>query len=267
MPIHVHDVHDVHGTDYAISLTTWRLQLNCFGDSSRSGDPSTCSSCHSRSESVRSSSERKMRTPVKSEPRDCALAWLRGYSGQRQDAGLLKDFLFFLCSLFGLLLNLFGLFLDGLGYLLHDDLFDLLLELLRLPTLLLNGFLHLLLNRFENLGNDLLRHLFVDLLCALRGFRFVRLLGDLGAYLCHRSHTLFQDLLRLDCFESLNQEGDYPGPAGLMAGPDARACVCVKVFVEQEVFAPVLIVPPVASALGGPESFLVGDEQTRHPSR
>jgi hypothetical protein len=59
----------------------------------------------------------------------------------------------------------------------------------------------------------------VDLLRDLDGFRFVRLLGDLGAYLCHGTHPLFQDLLRLDRGESLNQEGDNTGPASLMAGP------------------------------------------------
>src|SRR3974377_1532035 len=132
-----------------------------------------------------------------------------------------KNILLFLGWLFGLLLNLLGLFLDGLGYLLHDDLFDLLLELLCLPTLILNGFRHLLLDRLKRLGNDLLRYLFMDLLCHLDGFRLFRLLGDRGTYLCHRSHPLFQDLLRLDRAESLQQEGDDPSPAGLMTGPNA----------------------------------------------
>jgi hypothetical protein len=50
--------------------------------------------------------------------------------GRSAEAGSSKDVLLFLGSLFGLLLNFLGLFLDGLGYLLHDDLFDLLLELL-----------------------------------------------------------------------------------------------------------------------------------------
>ena len=130
-----------------------------------------------------------------------------------------KDVLFFFYSLFGLLLNLLGLLLDSLGYLIHDDLFDLLLELLCLRSLIPNSLRDLLLNRFEHLGNDFLRHLFVDLFCDLDGFRFVRLLGDLGAYLCYRTHPLFQDLLRLDRGESLNQEGDNTGPASLMAGP------------------------------------------------
>src|SRR5215469_14657423 len=165
-----------------------------------------------------------------------------------------KYILLFLCSLFGLLLNLLGLFLDGLGYLLHDDLLDLLLELLCPRTLILNGFLHLLLNRFEHLGNDLLRHLFVDFL------------GDLGSYLCHRGHPLFQDLLRLDCFDSLNQEGDYASPAGLMAGADACTGLPMEVLVEQDVVAPVLIIPPAVSAVGGPASFLVAKEQARQPS-
>jgi len=136
-------------------------------------------------------------------------------------AGLSKDILLFLGSLFGLLLNLLGLFLDGLGYLLDDDLFDLLLELLCLPTLILNSFRHLLLDRFDHLSNDLLRYLVVDLLCDLDGFRLVRLLGDLGAYLRHRIHPLFQNLLLLDRSEPLNQKSDDAGPAGLMAGSDA----------------------------------------------
>src|SRR6516162_7152936 len=183
------------------------------------------------------------------------------------EAGLSKDILLFLGSLFGLLLTLLGLFLDGLGYLLNDDLFDLLLELLCLTTLILNSFRHLLLDRFEHLGNDLLGHLVVDLLCDLDRFRFIRLLGDLGAYLCHRIHPLFQDLLRLDSSESLNQEGDDAGPAGLMAGSDACTGVAMEVLVEEDVVAPVLIVPPVVVAVGGPTPFLVADEQARQPSR
>src|SRR6516225_5724058 len=178
-----------------------------------------------------------------------------------------KDVLLFLCSLFGLLLNLLGLFLDGLGYLLHDDLFNLLLELLCLPTLILNGFRHLLLDRLEHLGNNLLRHLFVDLLGHLDGFRLVRLLGDLGTYLCHRAHPLFQDLLRLDRGESLHQEGDDAGPAGLMAGPNAYTGVPMEVLVEQDVVAPVLIVPPAVITVGRPMSFPAADEQARQPPR
>src|SRR3974390_1533882 len=181
--------------------------------------------------------------------------------------GLSKDVLLFLSSPFGLLLNLLGLFLDGFGYLLHDDLLDFLLKLLCLSTLILNGFLHLLLNRFEHLRNDLLRHLFVDLLCDLRGFRFVRLLGDLGAYLCHRSHPLFRALPRLDCFESLNQEGDYASPAGLMAGPDACTGLPMEVLVEQDVVAPMLIIPPAASAMCRPTSLIVEGEKARQPPR
>ena len=154
----------------------------------------------------------------------------------------LKDILFFLGSLFGLLLNLLGLFFDSLGYLL--------LKLLRLPTLILNSFRHLLLDRFEHLGNDLLRHMVVDLFCDLDGFWFVSLLGDLGAYLCHRIHPLFQDFLLLDRGEPLNQKGDDAGPAGLMAGSDARTGVPMEVLVEQDVVAPVLIVPACRGLVG-----------------
>src|SRR6516162_1630500 len=193
--------------------------------------------------------------------------WSRNPSRRRQPDRLLKDILFFLGPLCGLLLNLLGLFFDGLGYLLNDDLFDLLLKLLCLPTLILNSFRHLLLYRFEHLGNDLLRHLVVDLLCYLDGFRFVRLLGDLGAYLCHRIHPLFQDLLRLDRSEPLNQEGDDAGPAGLMAGSDACTGVPMEVLVEQDVVAPVLIVPPVVITVGRPMSFPAADEQARQPPR
>jgi len=71
----------------------------------------------------------------------------------KQIKPLSKDVLLFLCWLFGLLLNLLGLFLDSFGYLLHDDLFNFLLDLLCLPALVLNGFCHLLLNRFKHLGN------------------------------------------------------------------------------------------------------------------
>jgi len=44
-----------------------------------------------------------------------------------------------LCSPFGLLLGVLGVFLDGLGYLLHHNLFDLFLELLCLRTPPLNA--------------------------------------------------------------------------------------------------------------------------------
>src|SRR6516164_733129 len=199
-----------------------------------------------------------------SDPRHHALERMRE-TPRSASAVSSKDILLFLCSLFGLL-NLLGLFLDGLGNLLHDDLLDLLLELLCPRTLTLNRFLHLLLNRFEHLGNDLFRDLFVDLLCHLDGFRLVCLLGYLGAYLCHRSHPLFQDLLRFDCFEFLSQQGDYPSPAGLMAGPNACTGVPMEVLVEQDVVAPVFIIPPTPSALDGSDSFLVAKEQARQPS-
>jgi hypothetical protein len=41
----------------------------------------------------------------------------------------------------------------------------------------------------------------------------------------------------------------------------------MEVLVEQDVVAPVLIVPPVVTALGGPMSFLIAGEQARQPSR
>src|SRR5262249_40936607 len=91
--------------------------------------------------------------------------------------------------------------------------------------------------------------------------------GDLGTYLCHRDHSLFQDLLRLDRGESLHQEGDDAGPSGLMAGPDARTRVAMEVFVEQDVVAPVLIVPLTVIAMGRPASLLVAGEQAGQPSR
>src|SRR5262249_16484553 len=156
-----------------------------------------------------------------------------------------------------------GLFLDGLGYLLHDDLLDLLLELLGLSTLILNSFSHLLLDRFEHLRNDLLCHLFVDLLCDLGGFRLLRLLRAFAASLCHRTHPLFPQLLSLHCSESLNQEGDDAGPAGLMAGADSGSGISMEVFVEQDVVAPVPLVPLAVVSVGGPASFLVADEQAR----
>ena len=81
----------------------------------------------------------------------------------------------------------FALLLHGLGDLLHDDLFDLLLELLGLPSL--NGFRYLLLDCFDDLGNDALRHLFVNLLCHLDGFRFIGLLGNFGTCLRERDHA------------------------------------------------------------------------------
>src|SRR5262249_22400116 len=181
--------------------------------------------------------------------------------------GLSKDALLFLGSVFGFLLNLLGLLLDRLGDLLHHDFYDLLLQLLCLPTLILNSFRHLLLNRLEHLGNDLLRHLFMDLLCDLDSFWFVRFLAALGVCLCHRPHPLFKDLLRLERGESLNQEGDDTGPAGLMAGADACTSVPVEVLVEQDVVAPVLVVPPAVMAVNRPASFMVADEQARQPSR
>src|SRR6516162_1387744 len=52
-----------------------------------------------------------------------------------------------------------------------------------------------------------------------------------------------------------------------MAGPDACTAVPMEILVKQNVVAPVLVVPPVVIALGGPASFLVADEQARQPSR
>jgi hypothetical protein len=52
-----------------------------------------------------------------------------------------------------------------------------------------------------------------------------------------------------------------------MAGSDACTGVPMEVLVEQDVVAPVLIVPPLVIALGGPASFFVADEQARQPSR
>src|SRR5262249_17058223 len=70
-----------------------------------------------------------------------------------------------------------------------------------------------------------------------------------------------------DLGESLNEEGNDTGPAGLMAGPNPCTGVSVEILVEQDVVAPVLIVPPAMIAVGRPASLLVADEQARQPSR
>jgi len=173
--------------------------------------------------------------------------------------GLSQDILFFLGPSFVLLLNLLGLFVDGLGDLFHDDLLHLLLKVFGLAGL--NSLRHFLLDRLENLGDNFLRYLFVDLLCDLGGFRHVDLLGDLGAYLCHRAHSRFEDSLRVDCRETLHQEGYDAGPAGLMAGADASTGLSMEVFMEENVVAPMLIAPPAVGPVSRPPSFMVGKEQ------
>src|SRR5215469_1684783 len=145
-----------------------------------------------------------------------------------------KNVLFFLHAWFGLL-YLFGLLLHGFGDLLHNDLLDFLLDLLGLTTLILNGFCHLLLDRFEYLGNDFVRHFLVNLLRYLDSLRLVRLLGDFGAGLGQRNHPLFQDLLRFDVGEALYEKGDDSGPAGLMACTNSSSGIAVEVLVEQDV--------------------------------
>jgi hypothetical protein len=52
-----------------------------------------------------------------------------------------------------------------------------------------------------------------------------------------------------------------------MASPDAGTGVPMEVLVEQDVVAPVLVVPPAVMAVGRPASFLVADKQARQPSR
>jgi hypothetical protein len=48
-----------------------------------------------------------------------------------------------------------------------------------------------------------------------------------------------------------------------MAGPDSGTGVCVEVLVEQDMVAPMLIVPAAMIAVGRPVPLLVAGEQTR----
>ena len=48
-----------------------------------------------------------------------------------------------------------------------------------------------------------------------------------------RGAPLRQDHLRFELAEQLDQAGDDPGPAGLVAGADAGAVVAVEIFVQQ----------------------------------
>ncbi len=49
------------------------------------------------------------------------------------------------------------------------------------------------------------------------------------------AHAGRQELLRFEPAEDLDELGDNPGPAGLVAGPQARAGVAVDVLVEENV--------------------------------
>src|SRR5580704_479022 len=53
--------------------------------------------------------------------------------------------------------------------------------------------------------------------------------------------TAFQNLLRVDAAEQLDQLRDYAGPAGLMASSQAGAVIAVEIFVEQNVILPLRI--------------------------
>src|SRR3974377_1129030 len=52
-----------------------------------------------------------------------------------------------------------------------------------------------------------------------------------------------------------------------MAGPNTGPVVPLEVLVEQNVVAPMLILPPAVIAMGRPASFFVADEQAGQPSR
>src|SRR3974377_2146562 len=52
-----------------------------------------------------------------------------------------------------------------------------------------------------------------------------------------------------------------------MAGPNTGTGIRIEVLVEQDVVAPMLILPPGVIAMGRPASFFVADEQAGQPSR
>ena len=78
--------------------------------------------------------------------------------------------------------------------------------------------------------------------------------------------TELEDLFRRARRKHVQHAGDDASPAGLVTGPYACTGLPMEVLVEQDVVAPVLIIPPAVSALGGPASFLVAKEQARQPS-
>ena len=76
-----------------------------------------------------------------------------------------------------------------------------------------------------------------------------------------------QERLWIESAEDLDQLGDNPGPAGLVAGARARAGVAVEVLVEENVVSPVGIgLERCGVAEDGTPTVLVAEEDTARRS-
>src|SRR6185295_410822 len=75
-------------------------------------------------------------------------------------------------------------------------------------------------------------------------------------------------ILRCEVAEQAQERSDEPGPARLMAGPDAGAIVAMKVLVEEHEITPVRIVLEAArGAVDRPPPLRIGHEDADEPSR
>ena len=64
----------------------------------------------------------------------------------------------------------------------------------------------------------------------------------------------------------LDQFGHEPGPAGLMAGTEARAIIAVEVLVKEDVIAPVgIALELLTAAVDGAPALLVAGEYPGEP--
>src|SRR5262245_42080961 len=67
--------------------------------------------------------------------------------------------------------------------------------------------------------------------------------------------------------EQVHHQGDDPGPAGLMARPDARAGVAVEILVEERVVAPARVLLELAGPIvAWPQAALVTEENAGQPA-
>src|SRR5262249_43281281 len=76
-----------------------------------------------------------------------------------------------------------------------------------------------------------------------------------------------EDLLRHAGLEQLQEAGDAPGPAGLVAGAEARPVVAVEVLVEQDQVAPVRVLLELPrSPVNRSPSISVSQEEVGEPT-